>query len=787
MLKKKNTILVSIFLMLNLGLQSQARLNIDSISNFKFLNPSIINTNEVWGHVDSNGTEYALVGRGNGFSVISLAVPTNPQLVYSDTSALSLWRDIKTHKGYAYVVNEDRGGLEIFDLNGLPDTVRKVNSFGGDTFNLQRAHNLYIDSNGVAYIFGSNNNFPNSAGTIFLDVDTDPEKPIELGNYDSLYLHDGYVRDDTLYGGAVNNGKLLIIDVHDKQNPVLLGSITTPSAFTHNVWLSDDGNTAFTTDEVSGAYITAYDVSNPNLIIERDRIRSRNTSTVIPHNTHVLNDFLVTSYYTSGLSIIDATNPDILIETAYFDTSPNFSGSGFNGNWGAYPFLPSGLVLATDMEEGLFVLQPNYTRASFLDVLVRDCAGNAISSASITLNENLNATTNLIGRAEIGALIDGNFDLLVKAAGYYPETISDVEMRPGQTERLVISLRDSSLTFDLNVTDDQQNPISNAQYSMKNEDTLIQGTTDQNGQISLGDIDFGLYEFRAGKWAYKTVCLEQAKFNCKNTSITLILDEGIKDNFELDLGWTVSGNDSAGAWLRAEPIGTVDQIKVANPAVDSYNDCGNMAFVTGNGFGSADDFDVDSTTILKSPKLDLSGFIEPYLVFYRWFYNGVVLDDNMVVSFVDTSGNNLWVDFYTQENPNSNWVLENIKVSEHISPPALDYIQFEVSDNGSASILEAAIDQFFVSEGEFIGIEEQESANNYNIYPNPFNSIINIELASNDYLRSEIYDVSGRIIQSKKLTRGLNTLELDELPKGVYLLRLTKADGSFEQEKLIRQ
>ena len=58
-----------------------------SVSNYKFSNPSLLNTNEVWGYVDSTGVEYALVGRGNGFSVISLANPESPDLVYSDTSA----------------------------------------------------------------------------------------------------------------------------------------------------------------------------------------------------------------------------------------------------------------------------------------------------------------------------------------------------------------------------------------------------------------------------------------------------------------------------------------------------------------------------------------------------------------------------------------------------------------------------------------------------------------------------------------------------------------------------
>ena len=142
------------------------------------------------------------------------------------------------------------------------------------------------------------------------------------------------VRGDTLWGAAIYNGEFSVVDVSDKSNPVLLATQSTPNNFTHNCWISDDGNTLFTTDEVSGAYVTSYDVSNLNDIEELDRIQAWSSSTnVIPHNTHVNGDFLITSYYTDGVSVVDASHPSNLIEVAYYDTSDEFSGSGFNGAW----------------------------------------------------------------------------------------------------------------------------------------------------------------------------------------------------------------------------------------------------------------------------------------------------------------------------------------------------------------------------------------------------------------------------------------------------------------------
>ena len=104
----------------------------------------------------------------------------------------------------------------------------------------------------------------------------------------------------------------------------------------------------FTTDEQSDSYIGAYDVSDMTNLQEVDRIQSNPGSNSIPHNTHVDGNFLVTSWYRDGTIVHDATYPNNLIQVAYYD-SYSGSGSGFDGCWGTYPFLPSGLIISTDI------------------------------------------------------------------------------------------------------------------------------------------------------------------------------------------------------------------------------------------------------------------------------------------------------------------------------------------------------------------------------------------------------------------------------------------------------
>jgi len=343
--------------------------------------------NDVWGFSDKQNNEYAIVGLVNGTSIVDVTNPASLYEVAFIPGPTSVWRDIKTYGNYAYVVhdsysNGESQGLLIIDLHELSNDSIRYTTFLPNYFS--RFHNLYIDENGFLYLFGGD--FGNG-GVLIYDILTNPEDPILLGSYEQFYLHDGMVRGDTLWGSAVYAGMLLAIDVSNKSNPVLLGSVATPNNFTHNAWVSDDGSTVFTTDEVSGAYIAAVDVSDVSDMTVIDQIQSWSSETnVIPHNTHVLGSYLVTSYYCDGVTIVDASDPSNLHEVAYYDTSDSTGGT-FSGAWGAYPYLPSGNILVSDRQEGLHVLSVDNLNLSMSNT-------NAISRLKI--NPNPSATEFLL-------------------------------------------------------------------------------------------------------------------------------------------------------------------------------------------------------------------------------------------------------------------------------------------------------------------------------------------------------------------------------------------------------
>ena len=136
---------------------------------------------------------------------------------------------------------------------------------------IKKLSDFFIDENGICYIFGAGNpaGWPQvPTGAIFLDVAANPTSPTHLGQWNEQYIHDGMARGDTMYVGCIYDGSVHIVDVSDKANPSTLGSAYTPDLFTHNAWVSDDGNYVFTTDEKPDGYLGAFDISDLNNIEE---------------------------------------------------------------------------------------------------------------------------------------------------------------------------------------------------------------------------------------------------------------------------------------------------------------------------------------------------------------------------------------------------------------------------------------------------------------------------------------------------------------------------------------
>lgn len=752
--------------------------------NYQALRGQLLN--DIWGYVDETGVEYALVGARDGVSIVSLANPSSPQEIFWLQGDFSVWRDLKTHGDYLYVTTEAESGLLIIDLSPLPlNPIENYTYYQGlPASEWKSAHNLYIDEDGFAYIFGANRD---NGGVIILDVATDPMNPIEVGTFENWYVHDGFVRNDIMYLAHIYDGFISLVDVSDKTSPILLGTANTPSNFAHNIWPSDDGQYVFTTDEVSGGFLAAFDVSDPNNIIEIGRIQSSPGAGVVPHNVHVHQDWLVTSYYTDGVTVHDISRPHNMVEVGHYDTSP-LQNTNTQGCWGAYPFLPSGLILATDIEEGLFILQPSYKHASYLEGNVKNALNsNDLQGVNVQIQgNNQSDVTDLVGNYATGIVGDDSFSVTFSKVTFFPKT-EIVELAQGVVTTLNVEL-DPMPPFDIAVhVVDAANgtPIVNANVLFRadllDQEFLSNGLGEVNAQLFYEEE----YEVIAGKWGYRTSC-SSLTIDESTGVITIELSPGYYDDFTFDFGWTTTSNAEAGLWVRDVPNPTET---LSNPEADVPYDCGDKAFVTGNeGSNPNTDNVTNGTVVLISPVFSLQGMSDPHINYWTYFYNefgpfppddtlSIVLSNGLVTSRIDFEA--------MPESIMRQWIPKSIRVLDYMVPTATMQLFISISDyNATVNITEAAFDYFSITNSNVLSIDEKKNGMEleFAVYPNPFTNEFTIGGDIEQISSIRLLDVSGveLIYQSNPL------IDTSKLAKGVYFLQITTLDNRLVTKTVVK-
>jgi choice-of-anchor B domain-containing protein len=780
-------LLTSCFLHLNSSAQDS--LNMTKLGQLDYS----AQLSNIWGYA-TEGNEYALVGMSNGTSFVDVTDPTNPVEVYFRSGVNSDWREIKVFNDHAYITTEGGGGLQIVDMTPLPQNTNLSSvSFTGTTHQFTTAHTLYIDENGILYIFGSDYS---EGGALMYDLNTNPSAPVELGVFDDYYIHDGFVRGDTLWASCVYDGFLSIVDVSDKANPTEVTTFNTPSNFTHNSWPTNNNNYLFTTDEVSNAYVTSYDVSDFNDITEVDRFQHYPGSGSIPHNAHLLGNFLYVSYYKDGVVIIDVTNPDNLVEAGFYDTAPTMEGNGFNGCWGVYPYLPSGNIIASDMASGLWILGFNNTSACFLEGTVTDFSnGNTLNGVTVEiLTTSGITTTDLVGEYATGFANANTYSVQFSKGGYITQTINNVVLSIGNITTLDVQLiPDVPFNFTgIVVESGTGNPIAGASVKVYNDWFTYSLTADADGMFSVSGFYAGNYEIVAGKWRYITKCTD---YDITSTSGTIVveLDKGIYDDFSFNFGWTETNTSPSGQWERGVPVGTEYDGDESNPGHDVNSDCLDMAYVTGNDGGSAGDDDVDDgNAVLTSPEFDVSTFTEPYIHYSRWFYNGGGQgsnpnpNDSLIIE-LSNGQQTVVVERVAEETPGiSSWVDRSYKISDYLTPTATMTLKLIATDYTPGNIVEAGLDLFYVDELSGIGITENKGTK-VSVYPNPNNGILTVQQSENIKSIIEIFNATGQLILSTVSANQTSVIDISALSQGLYIVKISDTSGKVcFVEKLIK-
>lgn len=92
---------------------------------------------------------------------------------------------------------------------------------------------------------------------------------------------------------------------------------------------------------------------------------------------------------------------------------------------------------------------------------------------------------------------------------------------------------------------------------------------------------------------------------------------------------------------------------------------------------------------------------------------------------------------------------------------------------------------FAVFDENTVGIKDIAAHTQFNIYPNPANNVLNIEMDQTG-IAATVYNTAGQSVLAQQLRNGVNQLQTANLPAGVYYLQLT-GDNVNETTKFVKQ
>jgi len=347
-----------------------------------------VKLNDVWGWTDpETEKEYVIQGRTDGTAFVDISNPHRPvyigELLRTEGSPGSTWRDIKVYKDHAYIVADGAGahGVQIFDLRQLRDVppadMPVQFEMTAHYTGVHSTHNIAInEETGFAYAVGNRAGGETCGGQLHMINIQDPTKPTFAGCFtqpEAGGTHDSqcvvYRGPDTKFSGREvcfnsNGSSFIIADVTDKQNPVTLAQVDYPDlAYTHQGWLTEDHRHFYMNDELDEMYgyvdstrTLIWDVKELEdpLLVREFSLASRASD----HNLYIRGNLLYESNYLGGLRILDITDPLNPVETAHFDTVPYGPDMpGFGGSWSNYPYFKSGVIAVSSGAEGLFLVK----------------------------------------------------------------------------------------------------------------------------------------------------------------------------------------------------------------------------------------------------------------------------------------------------------------------------------------------------------------------------------------------------------------------------------------------
>ena len=583
-----------------------------------------------------------------GTTFVEVTDPGDPDILVFHDGPSSTWRDIKVYGEYAYAVSEGGNGIQCFDLRDIDSgSVPPPNEVttGGTT----STHNVAINTDsGYLYRCGGGSNI----GLRIYDLKSDPMNPTFVGEWLDRYVHDVQVVTYTEgpYAGmevafccaGFNNGStetaLDIVDVTDKSNPQLIRRLQYPNgAYSHQGWLTPDRKYFLLGDELDEGGNTPTSI----IVIKVENIYSptfieswTNDNTAITHNIYTLGDFAYMANYTSGMRVFDIRDPENMREVGFFDTRVSDDSVSFDGLWSCYPYLPSGTILGSDIQRGLFVWTPDLAR---LDFELVDELPRTISSVDQSFEFRIDSLVVPVDSKQVFASVDdGTGWKQVSAVSLGGDLYRAVLPR-------VVCPANARLRF---------------------------SAVNQAGDLFESEV-------------YDTIVADD-------------FPSVFSDDAETDQGWIVSGSAQtvpSGRWQRGTPFGT----GIWGDPTSDFDGSG-RCYLTGNGEGVLEVDGEAILTSPAINAVGNETYISYASWFANDFGPWPKQDSMYIEISGDDGANWTLIEQVGPDDERSSggWFLSTVRVADFVTPTEQVRIRFRVLDTLADSVLEAAVDRVAV-------------------------------------------------------------------------------------------
>jgi choice-of-anchor B domain-containing protein len=627
------------------------------------------NFNDCTGYTSPAGREYAIIGSYLGTHFVEVTDPINPQIVGFVDGPDSLWRDIEVKNGYAYAVSEGGWGVQVIDIRNIDATSNRVRFVRNATPNGYTTTHTILTNPDSPYLYICGSNINSARSLAVLSVAADPENPTFVGQWaepTARYAHEAQIVTyktgplagrEIAYSFYIYGGGVDILDVTDKTNIRRIGVANEPQQHgSHQGWLTPDLRYMFVDDEldedsgVTPSLTRIFDMADPLNPVFVSGFASG--STAKDHNQYVHNGFLFQSNYESGLRVYDVSNPLNPIQVAFFDTYPDGETANYNGQWGNYPFFPSGTIIASDMQRGLFVMsldEINLLNITYQTVGTPNIPPNAPFPVSVSIGERGSPVNpaSVILHARIDA---GEFQSIpMSSSGEHTFTGSLPPAPCGSHVEFYFSAANQAGT------------------------EFVAPTNAPAGGVYSLDAQLGI-------------------------------QLAVSNDMETVAGWArATSGDSAtsGLWERGDPEATT-----AQPADDHTPGAGVNCWVTGrarNGSDGANDVDGGRTTLL-SPVYNLSAMSpQTRIGYWRWYSNsagGAPSADVFTVQITNDSSTWTNVEVVGPGGPGTSggWVYHEFRVADIVALTSTVRLRFIAEDAGAGSLVEALIDDLTITQ-----------------------------------------------------------------------------------------